>query len=224
VEYGGTDTEKIAEWISLASAVLVAGILIFAFVRKRKNQQIRTPQNTAFLNPDSASLIPLLLVALALLAFKFFYLDRASNPFVAHFDGVTVQGITHPRNLRFDDALEFLGYDSNAATARRGETVRVTLYWRAQAGLEKNLSTFVHLTAADGFVAAQQDSLHPAHVPTAQWDTNAYAADEHALEIPASLAPGMYELRGGVYDPATNTRIKTADGTDYVSLGSVEVK
>lgn len=222
VEYVGTPLEKIAEGISLASAALIFGILIFTFARRRTSPNKNPGSNQP--SPPSAALIPLLLVACGLLALKFFYLDRVSNPFVAHFDGVTVQGLAHPRDISFENAMQLLGYETDTPQTRRGDTLRVTLYWRALPGLEKNYSTFVHLIAADGFVLAQKDSLHPARVPTSRWDADAYGADEHVLEIPASLAPGSYELRGGVYDPATNWRLKTGAGEDYVLLGTLEVR
>jgi hypothetical protein len=225
VKYEGTDLEHLAEWISLACALFVLGVVGFAILKRARKPDF--PNRRARSQSPSSNLrafLPLFLLALALGAFKFFYADRVSNPFVAHFDGSHIENIAQPRDTRFDDALQWLGYDINANTFQRGDTVRVTLYWRALPALNKNLSTFVHLTASDGFVLAQKDSLHPANVPTTRWDTDAYAADEHAFEIPATLAPGAYELRGGVYDPATNTRWRTPDGADFVPLGKIVVQ
>jgi len=224
VEYQGTTVENLADWLSLASALVILGVSSVAFARRRKTGTENENALRARRAPARADLGALALVACGLLAFKIFYLDRTSNLFVARYDGAMAQGIAQPRNLAFGDAFQFLGYAVGAADARRGDTLRVTLYWRALPGLNRNLSTFVHLTAADGFALAQQDNLHPANVPTARWDTDAYGVDEHVLEIPVALAPGMYALRGGVYDPATNTRLKTADGADFVDLGRIEIK
>jgi hypothetical protein len=225
VKYEGTATEHLAEWISLTSALFVLAVVGFAL--RKRTRKLGFPTRRAC-SPSPVSTLRtwllLCLIGLALGAFKFLYTDRVSNPFVAHFDGIHVEGIAQPRDARFDDAMQWLGYDLNANTFQRGDTVRVTLYWRALSALNKNLSTFVHLTASDGFVLAQKDSLHPAHVPTTRWDADMYAADEHAFEIPASLAPGEYELRGGVYDPATNTRLRTPDGADFVLLGKIVVQ
>ncbi len=223
VEYVGTTLERLAEWISLAAALLVVGVAGYALWRKRRGESTNGFENTIPFS-QAAILIPLAFVAVGLLGLKFFYLDRVNNPFVAHFDGVTVQAVAQPRRVSFANAIEWLGYDVSATTARRGETVRVTLYWRALPDLKKNLSVFAHLTTADGATLAQQDNLHPANVPTARWDADAYAADEHLLQIPSTLAPGVYELRAGVYDPATNARLQTADGSAYVSLGALTVQ
>lgn len=224
VEYAGTNAEHIAEWISLASLLIVSGILLSAFVQARRRAPKNEPAPANTLIPQPLSPAPLVLVALALIALKFVILDRVSNPFVTHFDGTRAEGITQTRAIDFDDALHWLGYDVSSSTAQRGEPVRVTLYWRTLPGLQKNLSTFVHLTAPDGFVLAQKDSLHPANVPALQWDADAYGADEHILQIPPDLAPGVYELRGGVYDPVTNTRVNTGAGADFVSLGQLTVQ
>lgn len=224
VEYVATETEKLAEGISLASAAIVLGVASYLLLRRRNTPQVSVSGDPSPHRPQTSYLIPFLVVALGLIALKLLYLDRANNPFIAHFDGAVVQGISQPRSTQFDDAMQFLGYDSIPSQARRGDTLPVTLYWRVLPGLEQNLSTFVHLIAVDGFVAAQADSLHPARLPTSRWDTNVYGADQHTLEIPASLAPGTYELRGGVYEPVTNTRLKTADGSDSILLGRLEVQ
>ncbi len=229
VAYVGTNVQHLAEWLSIASAFLVLGVSIFAIVQSRRrtrspSSKLQAPSSNSTLRPPPSVLITLTLTALALVAFKTLYADRVSNPFVAHFDGARVNGIAQPREVKFDNALEWLGYDVNADTISRGDTLRVTLYWRVLPGLEKNLSAFVHLTASDGFVLAQKDSLHPANLPTTRWAPDAYGADEHAFVIPADLAPGEYELRAGVYDPATNTRLKTPNGADYMLLGKIFVK
>lgn len=233
VKYEGTLLEHVAEWISIASIILLVCIVVFSFIntRRRAKQNISSTEHRRHFTKTSVqfpctlhpSSFILLLTALALVGFKIFYVDRTSNPFVAHFDGAQLQGL-EPRNINFENAMQLLGAEIDSHSARRGQTVRVTLYWRALPDLKKNLSAFAHLTALDGFVLAQKDSLHPANVPTTQWEIDAYAADEHAFEIPASLAPGEYQVRAGVYDPATNTRVKTTDGADYVLVGKIIVQ
>jgi len=246
VMFVGTESERVAEWVSVGSVILVLGIFVFGIFknstfhprswitnpatregmppRKDVSQSAGgdvSPRQSGDVSPKR--LYTLFLLALALIAFKAFYVDRVNNPFLAHFDGERVEGISHPRDIRFGDEINLLGFDVRGTQVKRGETVRVTLYWRALPAMKNNSSTFVHLTAPDGFVLAQKDSLHPANLPTTQWELDAYVVDEHAFEIPAAVASGEYELRAGVYDPRTNTRLKTAEGADYVLLGKVRV-
>ncbi len=217
VAYEGTNVEHIAEWISIASAIFVFGMLVFGMIRQREPSL----SNSEF---RISEFIPLLFLALALITFKAFYVDRVSNPLLAHFDGARVEGVSQTRQLRFGDEIELLGFGASATELKRGETLRTTLYLRALPALKQNLSTFVHLTAPDGFVLAQKDNLHPANLPTTEWDLDAYAVDAHAFEIPAALAPGEYELRAGVYDPQTNTRLQTSDGVDFILLQKIRVQ
>lgn len=230
VYYQGTGIQHLAEGISIASALVIASVMLLALARgwrSKPETDLSRPgpeSKSIGLARDRVSfLLPLLLLALALSAVKFLYTDRMSNPLVAHFDGSQIQGIAQPRRIPFGGQIELLGYDAGPSRIKRGERLDITLYWRALPGMDKNLSTFVHLTAPDGFVLAQQDNLHPANLPTTFWDADAYVADAHPIAISATLAPGVYQLRAGVYDPQTNTRLRGPDGSDYIRLGEIQI-
>lgn len=229
VEYVGTTIERAAGWISLVSALVVSGIFAFGIFQStraanslQRETEVRDENSHATLGSRMG--LALGITALVLVACKFFYVDRVSNPFVAHYDGARVEDIAQPLQIEFGEQLQLLGYAVTASEIARGDTLRVTLYLRARPALDTNLSTFVHLTAPDGFVVAQKDNLHPAHLPTMRWDVDAYAADEHPLEIPNTLAPGVYELRAGVYDARSDTRVRLTNGADFVSLQKITVK
>lgn len=229
VHYAGTPVQHVAGWVSVASAIVIAGVLALASVRRRRADPTEPRVNpTASQAPADSTdrvsfLLPLVVLAFALIAFKFFYTDHISNPLVAHFDGATAQGMAQPEKISFGDQIQLLGFDVGAFQLKRGERLQTTLYWSALPGMDKNLSTFVHLTAPDGFVLAQKDNLHPANLPTTLWDTDAYVADGHPITIPVTLAPGTYRLVAGVYDPQTNTRLQTPDGRDSVLLGKIQI-
>lgn len=229
VYYAGTTVEHIAEWLSIATAIGILGILLLALV-----QRVRTKQSSPALDapppapptwsvPAFSIIIPLLLLSLALIGLKFLYTDRVSNPLVAQFDGTHIDGLENTQSIAFENQIELLGTVVSAPHVKGGERVDTTLFWRTLPGMDKNLSTFVHLTAPDGFVLTQKDNLHPANLPTTLWDTDAYVADEHPIAIPATLAPGTYQLRAGIYDPNTETRLTTPDGSDHILLGEIQV-
>lgn len=227
VEYGETSLESAANVISVFGALVVLAILALSirdlrFAVRDALSAIRDLPSV--LRRPSSVLLALTLLALALCALKFLYTDRFDSPFVAHFDGAGVQGIRQASGTRFGDELILLGSDVVTRTVRRGDALTVSLYWRAARPLEKDWSTFAHLTAPDGFVFAQDDSLHPANLPTTRWETDAYAVDSHSLVIPTELIPGDYQLRVGVYDPATNTRLETETGADYLIVTTIRVE
>jgi hypothetical protein len=205
--------------------VFVLGALMLALRHRRREGATKKTEIQSQTAPTGSVVTfgALLTLAVALLALKFLYLDSVSNPLVAHYDGVTVGGISQPRDVVFGGAIQLLGFDLNSNRVKSGDVVKTTLYLRTVSDLDENLSTFVHLTAPGGFVLAQKDNLHPANLPTSQWDTDAYVADEHAFTVPLSLAPGEYELRAGLYDPNTSARWLTSEGKDYILLQRIVV-
>jgi hypothetical protein len=221
VAYGDTPVETGANIISGAAFVIVLGLAAFGFWRLPR-QVIALRAASSFV-ARRAPPFALYVLALLLLAAKVFYLDHFDSPLVTHYDGGRVEGIADPRQVNFGDQLQLLGFDLNSHTLRAGDNLSVTLYWRAEKKLEKNWSVFVHLTAADGRVLTQKDNLHPANLPTSQWDADAYTADLHAFTLPSDLTRGEYELRAGVYDPKTRIRLKTDTGADYYLLAKIMV-
>ena len=86
-----------------------------------------------------------------------------------------------------------------------GRSFAVTLYWRAVAPLGHDYATFVHLDAPHAAVTvAGSDNWPPGDkrtqedLPTLSWPLNALVRDEHTLEVPADLPPGLYRLRAGM--------------------------
>lgn len=109
------------------------------------------------------------------------------------------------------------------------QPLRLSLTWRTQQKLETNYTMFVHLTAPDGFVKAQQDQPPFNGVwPASQWQPGQLLADRYELELDESIAPGEYLLLAGLYNPATGERVPPVDGPAgpapaTVLLGKVEV-
>lgn len=229
IRYQGTEIERTAEWLSIGAFVLCLGVLGFGVYREWRQPVSGNPLAVIRIQ----SLLPFAVLALVLFGVKALYTDRMSNPLVAHSNGSQVQGIGQAREVTFGGELKLLGYDvkgSNLSGApapvmqiKRSTTPDPILYWRALPALKRNLSTFVHLATPDGTVVAQKDNLHPGDLPTTRWESDAYVADEHPFEIPATLAPGDYELRAGVYDPLTNTRLQTSEGGDSILLSVIRV-
>lgn len=228
VEYVGTETENLAGWISLAGGILVFGMLVFGLIKN-------APQPTPNLQPsifNPQTLFALGAVALALIAFK------ASGLSVAHYEGgvigtsrLEMEPFLHA--IDFGSELQLVGYDVNgygllgygrpAFRNQRGSAFTTTLYWRALTPPRRDLSTFVQLVAQDGTVVAQKDNLHPGNLPTTRWDVDGYVSDQHTIQIPNDLAPGVYDLYIGVYDPRTNERLRAASCCDYYPLAKILV-
>ena len=127
--------------------------------------------------------------------------------------------IGHPATANFGSQIELLGYD----TARQPGSLAVTLHWRVLQPPAEDYSVFVHLLDAEGQIVAQHDGQpQNGAYPTSVWDLGEVIADEHALDLPAKLPAGRYQLRVGWYLPGTGDRLPVVGGGDSVELHVLE--
>ncbi|MFZ5915505.1 MAG: 6-pyruvoyl-tetrahydropterin synthase-related protein [Chloroflexota bacterium] len=114
----------------------------------------------------------------------------------------------------FGGQIALLGYDRQPAAVRAGETLHLTLYWRASQQMSRSYAVFVHLLDAAGSIVAGHDGL-PANWtrPTGGWLPGEVIADAHDLLLPAGLPPAEYTLEVGLYDAETLIRLPLLDTT-----------
>jgi hypothetical protein len=132
---------------------------------------------------------------------------------VQSFTRVTkAQGISHPQTARAGDSITFLGYDVSATSVRAGETLRLTLYWRADKSMSHSYKVFTHVIDEDNQIFGQQDSIPAEGLrPTTGWAPGEVIADRYALILSDALPPGQYAIEIGFYDETTDERLPTFD-------------
>lgn len=97
----------------------------------------------------------------------------------------------------------------------------VDLVWRADGAVQQEAKVFVHLYDAAGNLVAQHDSVPVNGTrPTTTWEAGETLVDRHGLALPDQVA-GPLQLVVGLYEPATGERLRTSDGRDTISVGSV---
>ncbi len=107
--------------------------------------------------------------------------------------------------------------------------LHLKLTWRTPTPLPEDYTVFVHLTAPDGFVIAQQDRQPFAGArPVSHWQPNEVLTDRYILPLDG-LNPGDYLLLVGMYHPATGERVTVVEGTpgpspDSILLDSFEIE
>jgi mannosyltransferase len=108
--------------------------------------------------------------------------------------------------------LALLGYDVSPATLEAGGTLDLSLWWQAVANVEKDYTVFVHLADGDGHLWAQEDALlqHNDN-PSSTWRPGLVVKEEYALDLPAEMPPGEYEISTGVYYWETGERLPVWD-------------
>lgn len=100
------------------------------------------------------------------------------------------------------------GIDTPPAQAAPGDTLQVELKWAALAAPQANYNVSLQLLGPDGaLVAAADRTPGNGFRPTATWQAGEQVVDRFALAVPAGAAPGVYQLRLVLYDPATGQRL-----------------
>ncbi len=133
----------------------------------------------------------------------------------------TSDRVDQPVGAQFGEAITLVGYDLSAEQVMAGETISVTLVWRAERSLDTDYTAFLHLIDQDGGLISQSD--HPpidGAYPTSFWRAQEIVRDPHILTTDASVPPGDYSLVTGMYNSRTRDRlpIQTEDGETKSSL------
>jgi tRNA A-37 threonylcarbamoyl transferase component Bud32 len=111
-----------------------------------------------------------------------------------------------------DDKVLLVACDLEAEQLRPGDTLHLTLYWRALQAMNESYMVFVHLTRADGTIVAQLDSEpRGGRYPTTRWTVNEQVSDPYDLTVPTQTEPGLYWVWTGMYIPGTMHRLPVLD-------------
>jgi hypothetical protein len=131
--------------------------------------------------------------------------------------GLTMPDVSpqHARADNLGDLVTLLGYD----LSMDAQMLTLTLYWRCDAALPADYTTFVHVQDATGQATGQQGAIvaqmdrPPANgdYPTSLWDAGEIIRDPVQIPIPPQVAAGQYEIVVGLYDSATNSRLPALD-------------
>lgn len=77
------------------------------------------------------------------------------------------------------------------------------LVWEARAAPPADYTLFAHLISPDGGRVSQVDLPYP----TSGWQAGRFVTTELPVPIPADVAPGVYRLVVGLYEPDTGRRL-----------------
>jgi hypothetical protein len=126
--------------------------------------------------------------------------------------------------------IELWGAARSADQLRPGQTLIVTLTWRATAPVDRSYTSFIHLLdqGDDADPLRVQDDGIPCRgtLPTQRWLTDEFVVEERILELPEMLPPDVYLMGVGLYDSSTLDRLvpeNVAVRWDEVILGQLSV-
>jgi len=129
----------------------------------------------------------------------------------------------------FGDQIALLGYNAPVTVAAPGDTLDLTLYWKALRPLDIEYQVFVHVLDADGLLVTQSDKINPGEFPTHRWPTDKYVPDVHRLALPDGLPTGVYTVAAGLWVQSDGWRLPVLDGSgaavgDRENLFTLEVR
>jgi mannosyltransferase len=133
-----------------------------------------------------------------------------------------------PAQAQFENGLA-LGYVPLAARWGPGDLLTLSLRWQASAPPARPYSVFIHVRQPDAPPVAQNDYSLETLKPGEALAQGQPVLDQRPLLLPADLAPGLYSVYVGLYDPQTpNERIKVVspsgcDLPDGVCLGIIDI-
>jgi hypothetical protein len=144
--------------------------------------------------------------------------------------GVTIKDVS-PQHTRADNLanlVTLLGYDLGTDA----KAINLTLYWRCNAALSADYTTFVHVLDATGQATGQQGTIvaqmdrPPASgaYPTSLWDVGEIIRDPVQIPIPPLVTAGEYEIIVGLYDRATNSRLPALDADGEVVSDAIRLQ
>jgi 4-amino-4-deoxy-L-arabinose transferase-like glycosyltransferase len=129
--------------------------------------------------------------------------------------------------VSFGGRVAFLGYERllpprggiRGRSPASGDSLTLLTYWRVEEPPSTPLKAFVHLLGESDARITQHDGLGS---PLRGWSAGDLIVQKHVLPLPASLPPGLYTLRVGLYNAPAGPRLSVAD-SDWLLLPAVEV-
>ena len=117
----------------------------------------------------------------------------------------------NPVSISLSDKLELIGYSLDERALAPGETVSLTLYWRALSPMEINYALFVHVLGEENQIwGNSQGPITDRATCTNRWETGVLVKEERKLTVADETPFGFYDLELGVYAP-TGGRLKVLD-------------
>jgi len=108
--------------------------------------------------------------------------------------------LPNPVSVNFDNRMELISYDLSERVIRPGDSVTLTLYWRAVEEMESNYTISAQFVDPEQQKAAQLDGWpQGGAAPTSTWRQGQIIDDVRVLQVASDAVAGVYDVRVAVY-------------------------
>ena len=141
----------------------------------------------------------------------------------------SVGPVPNPMAQNFANQIELVGYDLDRRSGQPGDSLTLTLYWRALRPIADNYSVFAHVRGQGETLWAGQDGWPQLGArPTSTWRPDEIIADPYQLTLKPATPSGQYDIEVGLHDAAgVRLRVFDASGlptdSDFVYLSKIKV-
>lgn len=218
VRYRGTTVQRIGTAITLASAVLLLGLL-------RVPQASSVPSVTATTGASIGWQTGLItggaLVGFALLN------TNVILPYTSLFRVVSAPSaptyMQHAQPATFEQ-MQLLGYSLPQTTLGAGDVLTVTLFWQPLVPLTdehyRPVVQLVNNSVTETWAVSQPFFPSGGHTFSGRYTPDVFTSDGHDLRLFESAKPYTARVMVQLFDARTNTPLTLADGTDRVLLNT----
>jgi hypothetical protein len=131
--------------------------------------------------------------------------------------GAAAPAFDYAAGATFAPGLRLLGYEQSARSARPGESVLFTFYWRADAPLGEDFTPFLHIGSGlrdSAFVVGRDGAPCQGLHPTSRWREGEVVPDRFAVILPPDAAPGEHPVIVGWYRYPSLARLPLLASTE----------
>ncbi|MBI3977693.1 MAG: hypothetical protein HY331_05860 [Chloroflexi bacterium] len=126
----------------------------------------------------------------------------------------TALAVLPPREpVSFDGRIALVGAEVlPARPIQPGETLELSLYFRALGPAGQSYTVYNHLLDSGGTLRGQADGVPVRSMyPTDRWRPGEIVLDRYTIRVAADAPPGPYVIRTGLYDPKSGRRLPVLD-------------
>ncbi len=136
----------------------------------------------------------------------------------------------NPVRQNFGNLIELAGYEMDERALQPGETLHLTLYWRALRPIPDNYAVFTHVRGEGETLWAGQDAWpQKGNAPTALWQVGQIITDTYELTLKPDTPPGQHNVEVGLYGAESLQRLRLLNtegyptDADFIFLSKIRV-